>query len=51
MDTILEGVFVPDKNIARVLPMGFAGADLFVLGIFAWALLGFAMCTMDSHGV
>ncbi len=41
-DTILEGVFVPDKYVARVLPMGFAGADLFVLGIFAWALLGFA---------
>jgi alkylation response protein AidB-like acyl-CoA dehydrogenase len=41
-DTILEGAFVPDKYIARVVPMGFAGADLFVLGIFAWALLGFA---------
>ena len=41
-DTILEGAFVPDKYVARVLPMGFAGADLFVLGIFAWALLGFA---------
>jgi alkylation response protein AidB-like acyl-CoA dehydrogenase len=41
-DTILDGAFVPDKYIARVLPMGFAGADLFVLGIFAWALLGFA---------
>jgi alkylation response protein AidB-like acyl-CoA dehydrogenase len=41
-DTILEGAFVPDKYIARVLPMGFAGADFFVLSIFAWALLGFA---------
>jgi len=41
-DTILEGAFVPDKYVARVVPMGFAGADLFVLGIFAWALLGFA---------
>ena len=36
-DTILRGAFVPDRYIARVLPAGFAGADLFVLGIFAWA--------------
>ena len=41
-DTILEGAFVPDRYIARVLPAGFAGADHFVLAIFAWALLGFA---------
>jgi alkylation response protein AidB-like acyl-CoA dehydrogenase len=36
-DTILRGAVVPDRYIARVLPSGFAGADLFVLGIFAWA--------------
>lgn len=41
-DTILEGAFVPDKYIARVVPAGFAGADLFVLGIFAWAECTFA---------
>src|SRR6187401_1085759 len=41
-DTVLEGAFVPDKYIARVAPAGFAGADYFVLGIFAWALGGFA---------
>jgi alkylation response protein AidB-like acyl-CoA dehydrogenase len=41
-DTVLEGAFVPDKYIARVRPAGFVGADLFVLGIFAWALTGFA---------
>lgn len=41
-DTSLEGVFVPDKYIARVVPAGAAGIDLFVIGIFAWALLGFA---------
>ena len=41
-DTALDGVFVPDENIARVVPAGAGGADLFVLGIFAWALLGFA---------
>jgi alkylation response protein AidB-like acyl-CoA dehydrogenase len=35
-DTILEGAFVPDKYIARVVGPGFAGADLFVLAIFAW---------------
>ena len=41
-DTILEGLFVPNKYIARVVPAGAAGIDRFVLGIFAWALLGFA---------
>jgi alkylation response protein AidB-like acyl-CoA dehydrogenase len=40
-DTVLNGVFVPDKYIARVVPAGAAGLDRFVLGIFAWALLGF----------
>jgi alkylation response protein AidB-like acyl-CoA dehydrogenase len=40
-DTILEGAFVPDKYIARVLPADWAGADLFVLNIFAWALINF----------
>jgi alkylation response protein AidB-like acyl-CoA dehydrogenase len=41
-DTVLEGAFVPDRYIARVVPTGFAGADLFILAIFAWALTGFA---------
>jgi alkylation response protein AidB-like acyl-CoA dehydrogenase len=40
-DTILDGAFVPDQYIGRVVPAGFAGVDLFVLGIFAWALMGF----------
>ena len=40
-DTILEGAFVPDKHVARVVPAGAAGIDAFVLGIFAWALIGF----------
>ena len=40
-DTVLEGAFVPDKYIARVVPAGLAGADYFVLSIFAWALGGF----------
>jgi alkylation response protein AidB-like acyl-CoA dehydrogenase len=41
-DTILEGAFVPEPRIARVVPPGFKGIDPFVLGIFAWALMGFA---------
>jgi alkylation response protein AidB-like acyl-CoA dehydrogenase len=45
-DTILESAFVPDRYIARMVPAG--GADAFVLGIFAWALLGFANV---YHGV
>lgn len=40
-DTILNGVFVPDERIARVVPVGAAGIDEFVLGIFAWALVNF----------
>jgi len=40
-DTVLDGAFVPDQYIARVVPAGFGGADLFVLGIFAWALVNF----------
>jgi alkylation response protein AidB-like acyl-CoA dehydrogenase len=41
-DTVLQGAFVPDRYIARVVPAGFKGADLFILAIFAWALTGFA---------
>lgn len=40
-DTILEGVFVPDRYVVRVVPAGAAGIDAFVLGLFAWALMGF----------
>src|SRR5690606_841557 len=40
-DTILDGVFVPERYIARVVPAGAAGVDGFVLGVFAWALMGF----------
>ena len=39
-DLVLEGAFVPDRYIARQLPAG--SADPFVLGVFAWALIGFA---------
>jgi alkylation response protein AidB-like acyl-CoA dehydrogenase len=40
-DTALENAFIPDRYIARVVPAGGAGVDPFVLGIFAWALMGF----------
>jgi alkylation response protein AidB-like acyl-CoA dehydrogenase len=40
-DTVLDGAFVPDKYIARIVPAGAAGVDPFVLGIFAWALINF----------
>jgi alkylation response protein AidB-like acyl-CoA dehydrogenase len=40
-DTVLENVFVPDRYIARVVPVGAAGIDAFILSIFAWGLLGF----------
>jgi alkylation response protein AidB-like acyl-CoA dehydrogenase len=39
-DVILEGAFVPDRYIARIVPAG--TADAFVLGVFGWALMGFA---------
>lgn len=41
-DTIIEGAFVPDRYVARVLPAGFAGADAFILAIFGWAQPTFA---------
>ncbi len=41
-DTELEGCFVPDRYIARVVPAGAAGADSFVVGFFTWGLTGFA---------
>jgi alkylation response protein AidB-like acyl-CoA dehydrogenase len=41
-DTILDGAFVPDGMIVRILPAGAAGMDYFILALFAWALGGFA---------
>jgi alkylation response protein AidB-like acyl-CoA dehydrogenase len=41
-DTVLDDVFVPDELCPLVCPAGFAGAGLFQVAIFAWALLGFA---------
>jgi alkylation response protein AidB-like acyl-CoA dehydrogenase len=39
-DVVLEGAFVPDRYIARIVPAG--TVDRFVLAWFAWVLLGFA---------
>ncbi|MDB5045980.1 MAG: acyl-CoA dehydrogenase, partial [Deinococcus sp.] len=41
-DTVLNDVFIPDSQVVRVLPADWAGADAFVLNVFAWALLNFA---------
>src|SRR3954471_10169944 len=38
-DTILNGVFIPDRYVARILPAG--GMDHFIGAVFAWALLNF----------
>jgi alkylation response protein AidB-like acyl-CoA dehydrogenase len=40
-DTVLENAFIPDRYVARIVPAGGVGIDPFVLGVFAWALLGF----------
>jgi alkylation response protein AidB-like acyl-CoA dehydrogenase len=41
-DTVLDAAFVPDKYVARVVPAGAAGADMFVVGFLTWALVNFA---------
>jgi alkylation response protein AidB-like acyl-CoA dehydrogenase len=41
-DTILDRAFIPDEATIRVCPAGFAGADMYQVAMFAWALLGFA---------
>ena len=41
-DTVLDRAFVADENIVLVCPAGFAGAGLFQVSVFAWALMGFA---------
>jgi alkylation response protein AidB-like acyl-CoA dehydrogenase len=41
-DTIMDAAFVADENVMLVCPAGFAGAGMFQVGIFAWALLGFS---------
>ncbi len=41
-DTVLDKAFCPDELTALVCPAGFAGAGLFHVAVFAWALLGFS---------
>lgn len=41
-DTVLADAVVPDDLVIRVCPPGFAGADLFQVAVFAWALIDFA---------
>jgi alkylation response protein AidB-like acyl-CoA dehydrogenase len=41
-DTVIDGAFVPDPYVARVVPAGLPGVDPFILGIFAWADATFA---------
>ncbi|MEP7203106.1 MAG: acyl-CoA dehydrogenase family protein, partial [Ilumatobacteraceae bacterium] len=41
-DTVLDRAFVADENIVLVCPAGFAGASMFQVSVFAWALMGFA---------
>jgi len=41
-DTVLNRTFVPDELVPLVCPAGFAGAGLFHVAIFAWALMGFS---------
>lgn len=40
-DTLLDGVFLADEHVVRVIPPGMAGFDLFLLSVFIWALMGF----------
>lgn len=41
-DTVFQDVFVSDSQVALVCPAGFAGAGMFQVAVFAWALLGFS---------
>jgi alkylation response protein AidB-like acyl-CoA dehydrogenase len=38
-DTILDGVFIPDRYVARRVPAG--GIDPYIGSLFAWALMNF----------
>jgi alkylation response protein AidB-like acyl-CoA dehydrogenase len=41
-DTIMDGAFCPDNLVGRVVAAGPAGVDMFILGVFANALIGLA---------
>jgi alkylation response protein AidB-like acyl-CoA dehydrogenase len=50
-DVLLEGAFIPDRYVARIVPAG--GVDAYVLGLFAWGDLGFAniYCGMAQRAI
>jgi len=50
-DSVLDAAFIPDKYIARVLDEGMKGADMFIVCVFVWALLGFGnvYCGLAQH--
>jgi alkylation response protein AidB-like acyl-CoA dehydrogenase len=50
-DIVLNEAFIPDHLIARIVPAG--GADLFVLAVFSWALLGFGnvYCSLAQKAI
>ena len=50
-DVRLENAFVPDKYIARIIPMG--AMDDFLLGMYAWGDLGWAniYCGMAKRAI
>jgi alkylation response protein AidB-like acyl-CoA dehydrogenase len=50
-DVLLEGAFIPDRYVARIVPAG--EADAYVLGLFAWGGLGFAniYCAMARRAL
>jgi alkylation response protein AidB-like acyl-CoA dehydrogenase len=41
-DTLLDGAFIPDRYVARIVSAGSHGHDAFVVALMAWQLLGFA---------
>ena len=41
-DTVLEGAFLANEDVVKTCPAGFAGAGVFQVAVFAWAMLGFA---------
>lgn len=41
-DTVLNGTFLADEDVVLTCPAGFAGAGMFQVAVFAWAMLGFA---------
>jgi alkylation response protein AidB-like acyl-CoA dehydrogenase len=40
-DTLLDKAFIADEHVPVVCKAGFAGADMFHVGVFAWGLTGF----------